>query len=289
MQALQKPDIFAHAIAQLEDSGQPCSSPRAFQEYLRECGQIKAARTAQHISVDSIEALSPELRAHECMVFRLGSPSGEQNTRFALAKVQEGWSDYFLLDQEIFPGDKGQEFLPPHPARKLEIFRLLKLTETSLVNLAVASGLLSSALGLQADENLSIPATGAGTYSFKIKPFRDAPCTWQHNKGQVQIDALVVGRRAGKDTLLVVEAKKSKAFSSLAKHKLVYPVVAISAKLPVDLLIVPVYLRFICVKNAIHFHIAECELLQPKDAVIGVSELIIKRTSHFVLPGWGNV
>lgn len=51
----------------------------------------------------------------------------------------------------------------------------------------------------------------------------------QHYKGQVEIDALFVGRRNRQETLFVIEAKTSNNFQSLAKHKLVYPVLALSS------------------------------------------------------------
>ena len=59
---------------------------------------------------------------------------------------------------------------------------------------------------------------------------------YRHNRGQVEIDSLFIGRRRGEDVLFLLEAKQSDR--SLAKHKLVYPALAVADKVPADIAIV---------------------------------------------------
>ncbi|MFC1708313.1 hypothetical protein ACFL59_16090, partial [Planctomycetota bacterium] len=82
------------------------------------------------------------------MVFRLGSPPGSRTTSFALARAVDGWGDYFLFDDELF-GDVDTKTFSPTSSDDLLAYQLLPvLTERSVVNLAVASGLLDEALRL---------------------------------------------------------------------------------------------------------------------------------------------
>src|SRR4051812_47743749 len=101
--------------------------------------------------------------------------------------------------------------------RHLFAFTLLpKFTETPLVNLAIASGLLSHALGLDDATLPSAPATGQGTYSVAFSPRAGMGLTWSHSKGQVDLDAEIIVKRRGEETLFVVEAKAGDEFDSLA-------------------------------------------------------------------------
>ena len=102
-----------------------------------------------------------DLHVQGCMVFRLGQPKGSRTTHFALAKVVNDWSDYFLIDQAVFEAVDSQVFLPSASVRSLFAFQLLPtLTETSLINLALASELLPKALGIAPSKEQIIPATG---------------------------------------------------------------------------------------------------------------------------------
>jgi hypothetical protein len=237
------------------DSGHaPAFGPRSFQGYLAEYG-LKAQNTWQHISVDNQRRLAPELRETRTMVFRLGSPEGEKHTH-----------------QEVFADAKPELFIPPVPMRQLFAFTLLpKFTETSLVNLAIASGLLSHALGLDDAALPSVPATGQGTYSFTFSPHAELDLSWSHSKGQVEIDAAIIAKRRGEETLFVIEAKAGDDFDSLAKHKLVYPALALRSGVPQYVPLVPVYIRVLRRTDGLHFYLAECELPAPAGGVTSLS------------------
>ena len=144
----------------------------------------------------------------------------------------------------MFADARPELFIPPVSMRQLFAFTLLpKFTETSLVNLAIASGLLSHALGLDDATLPSAPATGQGTYSFTFSPHAELGVTWLHSKGQVEIDAAIIAKRRGEETLFVVEAKVGDDFDSLAKHKLLYPALALRGGVPEYMPLVPVYIR----------------------------------------------
>ena len=81
-----------------------------------------------------------------------------------------------------------------------------------------------------------------------------------HNAGQVEIDCLFVAKRGGRDTVFVLEVK-SGAFSSLAKHKLVYPVLGILPKVPEDFEVISVYVRIQHDGTSLTYNVAECEPL----------------------------
>ncbi|WP_252371579.1 DUF6997 domain-containing protein [Pseudoalteromonas phenolica] len=114
-----------------------------------------------------------------------------------------------------------------------------------MVNLACASGLLKEALSLDDEASIIVPATGQSTFTFRFKPICDEDTILEHINGQVEIDAVFVGKRNGKENLFVIEAKHSEKFDSLAKHKLLYPCLSLLEKLPASMPIVPVYLRSI--------------------------------------------
>jgi hypothetical protein len=174
--------------------------------------------------------------------------------------------------------------------RQLFTFALLpKFTETSLVNLALASGLLSHALRIDDEELPSAPATGQGTYSFTFSPHADLNVTWAHTKGQVEIDAAITAKRCGEETLFVVEAKAGDDFDSLAKHKLLYPALALRSGVPEHMPLVPVYIRVLRRMDGLHFYFAECELSTAADGIASVAGLVPKTASHLVLMGFHRV
>jgi hypothetical protein len=93
------------------------------------------------------------------MVFRLGIEPGRRFTRFALAKCQQGWSDYFLINDEIFGAQEPETFIPQVSSRRLFGFEMLpNLTEQSLTNLAISSGLIGHVLGIDPGAMLDIAA-----------------------------------------------------------------------------------------------------------------------------------
>jgi hypothetical protein len=282
-------NFFRPALAVMETGHALAFGPRSFQGYLAENG-LSAQNTWQHISIDNLRRLAPELRDANTMVFRLGSPEGEKHTHFGLTRCVSGWADYFLLDQEVFAAAKPELFIPPVSMRQLFAFTLLpKFTETSLVNLAIASGLLSHALGLDDATLPSAPATGQGTYSFTFSPHAELGLTWLHSKGQVEIDAAIIAKRRGEETLFVVEAKAGDDLDSLAKHKLLYPVLALRGGVPEYMPLVPVYIRVLRREDGLHYYLAECELPTPPGGVVSLSALRPIAVRHFVLMGFNRV
>lgn len=278
--------VFAPALAVMRDQAERVFGPMSFQGYLAQNG-FGDSNTAKHISVQSVRGLAAELRDAATMVFRLGSPSGQKHTHFALAKCINGWDDYFLLDDQVFGGCQPELFVPVS-LRQLFAFSLLpKFTETSLVNLAIASGLLSHALALDDEVLPSAPATGQGTYSFAFLPHEVLKVEWQHAKGQVEIDAAFVAKRQGVETLFVIEAKSSDELDSLAKHKLAFPVQAMRMSVPNHMSVTPVYIRAVGRSDGIHFYIAECELSPMPGLGYCVSGLKATKARQFILLGFG--
>lgn len=138
--------IFDQAISELKRQGVPYSEPQSFQNYLNRYN-IKSQNTAACISIQKLENLKPELRRNGYMVFRLGCRANDPTTHFGLAKLRDtnDWSEYFLIDKLLFEGVEPEIFLPNVSARQLFAFNLLaNLTEKSLINLAISSGLLAS-------------------------------------------------------------------------------------------------------------------------------------------------
>ena len=275
----KKQRIFEPALSQLDDDG--VFGPIGFQDCLAEHGLPKKS-TAPLISVDSLERLSPELREAEAMVLRLGSPPGTSQTEFAIVQIPGKVKSFFLL-----PDDEPQSepFLPTATWRDLYAFQILgRLTESSLVNLSLASGLLSYALGLDDDRQAVVPATGQSTFTFDYQPHDDLPRTFTHHNGQVEIDALFFGRRKSVDCLFIVEAKMGPGVKSIAKHKLVYPILAVATQLPPGISIIPVYLHVTSEPNGYLFRVVECKIpnLHPNTPVL--SHLVPISRTHLMLP-----
>lgn len=278
--------MFDRAIKEMENTGKVIGKPRSFQEYAAETNSGNS-RTAQYISINSIKDLTSELKISGYMVFRLGSPKGSRNTEFALAKAVESWSDYFFIDKDIFAAHELEVFLPSASIRSLFAYQLLPtLTETSLVNLAMASGLLIEALGIEKDNNQIIPAAGQSSFTFHFQPTSHCSDVLTHNQGQLEIDALFVGKRNGKECLFVIEAKSGKEFDSLAKHKLLYPMLALRNNTPAYMEVVPVYLRTIRKEGYIEFNIAECSIPRNNGVFGALSELKTEKISRFSLHGY---
>jgi hypothetical protein len=261
--------------------------PCCFQAYRKEHG-LGRIDTASAISVDHLSRLSSALRDHDLMVFRLGSRPGTRGTWFALARAVNGYGDYFLFDDAAFSDGSAEVFTPTVPARQLAGYQYLPtLTETSSVNLAIASGLLNAALGLDPDVAPVAPATGASTFDFTVVPHSGLGVEWPHLKGQVEIDAVVTGKRAGRDVVFVIEAKQGDGYRDLAKHKLTYPVSAVASRVPPEVGIVPVYMKIRQVGPKLEFNICECEWPDPRNSVAGVDQLVATRSTTFVLLGYG--
>lgn len=277
-------EIFAPALAELDgENSRFVYGPESLLKYLSRIG--KSAKTAPSISVDSYEALPRYLKMQETMVFRLGVSEGGGNTQFALVRLKGHLRDLFLFDQEVFEDERGATFLPNVSMRRLFTFQLLPaFSEGALVNLALASGVLGQALRFSDMESPLPPATGHSTFSFIFAPHSAYDLTFNHNRGQVEIDALWVDRRDGRDCLFIVEAKAGIKERLLAKHKLVYPILALAPHLPKDMEIVPVYLKAFLADDGIHFQVLECEYPEPRSPKPAVDHLKPRTHHHLILP-----
>ncbi len=251
--------LFDTAIKELNESGASLSTPESFVEYLSRTNQKKTSSTPAAISVQSISDLRPELREAKAMIFRLGCPKGKKTTEFGLARVVNGWSDFFLIDDDIFAESEVRAFVPSVSYRDLYAFSLFpNFTETTLVNLALASGLMKEAFGLE--ETPSIPVTGRSNYSFDFYPRTQRDPSWTHHNGQVEIDGVFTGRREGRDRLFIVEAKNG-THDSLAKTKLLYPYLSLRPHIPSNMPISLIYLRANASDRLLTFDLAECHPL----------------------------
>ena len=174
---------------------------------------------------------------------------------FGLSRLIDGWTDYFFIDKDAFGGVDEQPFIPTSTYRDLYAFSLFpKFTETTMVNFAMASGLLSEALEL--DDSPSVPVTGQSTYSFEFYPRTKQDGEWRHEKGQVEIDGAFTARKNGKDSLFIVEAKSGN-MDSLAKTKLLYPYLSLRPNVPKNMPIYLVYLRASMQGDEIVYRVAQ--------------------------------
>lgn len=195
--------------------------------------------------------------------------------QFALRK-SESLEDYFLIDEEVFTDLGGQEIITEES--KLLPFRVLKyLTETSYVNLAISSGLITLALGVQ---EISPPATSQSTFTFRVKLHSQDDEIYIHNNGQVEIDSLFLANDNGIQKLYIVEAKSDDIHKSLSKHKLVYPVLSVANNVPQEIDIVPVYIKVNRSKDFIHFNILECSFPDPRNQTTAINELQPRKHSY---------
>ena len=275
--------MFEAAINEMIEANSETFGPISFHAYL-EANGIPAANPAPNISIDSLNKLKPELREAGVMVFRLGNHSGAQGTHFGLAKLENDWSDYFLMDDQLLDQSTPEIYLPNVTARHIFPFQLLpRLTETSLVNLAVGSGILHHALGLGNDDGRAVPATGQSTFTFNFFPRSGVEMPWEHINGQVEIDALIVGRRNEKETLFLIEAKTGRPNGSLAKHKLCYPLAALRDSVPSYLEIVPIYLKTWQEGSGRHFLVTECN--SDLGAPSTITELNPAKVYHGIIHG----
>jgi hypothetical protein len=261
--------------------------PLSFQGYLHE-NHLPLQKTAGCISVDALERLNLELRDAGVMVFRLGVPTAETHTHFALARYERDWSDYFIQDDSLEPV-RPELFIPTVSVRQLFAFQLLpRLTESSLVNLALASGLLHYALGVEDTQPQVVPATGQSTFSFTVRPISSSDRGWRHERGQVEIDSLFVAKRNRRECLFIIEAKSGRQTRTLSKHKLMYPLLALREHVPHYIDLVPVYLRVFSEAGSLHFLAVECRVESPLRTAPAIADLVVHSARHLVLPGYGS-
>ena len=84
--------------------------------------------------------------------------------------------------------------------------------------------------------------------------------------------------------MFIVESKAAGDLDSLAKHKLLYPLLAIRGKVPHYMPVVPVYLRVVQREDGYHFYFAECVLAESAgDDVPVLSDLRAVSKKHYVL------
>ncbi|KGN00091.1 hypothetical protein Z969_10160 [Clostridium novyi A str. 4570] len=275
--------IFKKAIENMELKNINFFGPISFNKYISE-NNLANVRTAQNISIDSYEKLQDDLKTRNIMVLRLGRSEDNSGTKFILVKVKN-IKDYFIFDEEIFD-KKGITYLPTRSIRELFAYQVFGfLSESSYVNLSVASGLMSRALNLDEYNVPLTPCSGKSTFSFEFYPHSQYKNNiLYHDNGQVEIDGVLVAERNGKTTVFILEAKSDKSHKSLAKHKLVYSVLSIAPNIPKDMEIVPVYIKVFKEVDGIHYHIVECELPDPRQTTIAIDELKVKKYSHLVLP-----
>lgn len=275
--------IFEYALEEMAAKKLMTYGPISFKKYIEDY-KLSSRQPAPNISIDSVSKLDVLLRQHAMMVFRLGSPKGEKYSYFALAKSIGGLSDYFIIDNEVFDPNTAEFFVPTATYRQLFPFALLpNFTETSVVNFCIASGLLSHALKIDRSELPSVPATGRGIYTFKVKPHCNINTEWDHIKGQVEIDAIITANRTGSPILFLIEAKAGTRLDSLGKHKLMYPFLSLFRKIPPYMQIIPVYLKAVMGQEEIHIYIAECETDQSKRQIPTIAGLTVRKATHYVM------
>ena len=230
--------MFEIKIKELD--GRQCSRPESFQAYLKRTGQKAKKKTPELISIDDRQNLDTSLKTAKFMVFRLGQSKEETGTSFSLAKCQTDWSDYFI-DDECFCRSEPKFFVPEVGFDKLFIFQLLpELSESALMNLAFGCGLMGTALNLDSQDSVPTPLSGSFSPTFQFRAFPGAEI-WTHRKGQVEIDGAILGKRHGNQVLFVIEAKNDRT-TTLAKHKLLYPVLGLLEAIPLTYRLS----RFIC-------------------------------------------
>lgn len=261
--------IFTQALATQPKTGFWLYGPEVFRSYCDRHGL--RADTASTISVDHIRTLSKDLREADTMILRLGTGHGNDDARgraaFALVRHEDrSLAPFFLVDEQIFKS-RPETFIPDRSMRTLFPFGLLpKLSETSLLTLAHASGLMAEALECDDNSIHMIPATGAGTYTFQFTVGSDQPNLLNHVAGQVEIDSVCIGVRNSRNHVIVTEAKRG-PFDSLAKHKLAYAVWAVRSNIPDDIPIIAVYLRVTDTDKGLDFNVAECAIDDGREAV----------------------
>ncbi|MEY7849564.1 hypothetical protein AB7C87_10265 [Natrarchaeobius sp. A-rgal3] len=270
--------VFGPAIRELSASERSTFGPTSFRDYVVRHDVDAGPRTPRYISVDSLEDLPPSLAEAGAMVLRVGSAPDGTGTAFVLVDSPGGAGEFFLRDESVFAGQPVERVEEPPESDRLSSYRVLPtLSETSLVNLGLASGVLADALELDTSGPLAPPATGRSTFTFEFRPHGDCSETVTHRHGQVEIDTLFVERRGGESTLFVLEAKTGPR-ASLAKHKLVYALLAVADSVPAEIELVPVYLRCRQADGVIAFDVAECALPDPRERIPGVNELESRRS-----------
>ena len=231
-------------------------------------------KTPQNLSIDHYQNFvntHPYFCENEMYLFRLGSGT------FSLVESKNILEDYFVQDS-IFPV-RGDRYDSSASQQDLFPFSIMpKLTENTLLSLGLATGVIQAGLGMDSEEPIPSPSEANGTYKFVIKNPHDE--TNFDHQGQVEIDTVVFGKMDGKYTLFVIEGKEGKPSTTLAKHKLAYPVMALASegKIPEYIDIVPVYVRAWHDKKngSIHYCIAKFSMnCNPRSSPVDLKEIKI--------------
>lgn len=234
-------------------------------------------KTPQNLSIDHYQNYvntHPELLENGMYLFRLGRGC------FSLVQSQDILGEYFVEDT-MFP-EKGDRYVSSASQQDLFSFSIMpKLTENTLLSLGLATGVIQAGLGMDSEEPIPSPSEANGTYKFEIVNPHDSE-NFAHD-GQVEIDTVVFGKMNGKYTLFVIEGKEGKPSSTLAKHKLAYPVMALASegRIPEYINIVPAYVRaWQDVKNnSIHFCVATFEMnCNPRNSAVDLAEVKLNPT-----------
>lgn len=258
------------ALRELKESNNGFYGPTSFIGYLRENDENPDNyRTAAQLSINKISQLSQALRDNDTMVLRLGRASDGPGTQFGLVHVPSQLDDFFVAEEPVDPGDRrvmdyssdGQDALTLSQSAQdmLKVYRMLpNFSESSLMDFALSTGILSRALNLDVEQIGTAPTTIASSYEFSFEPHPDRSAVFHHNNGQIEIDAIIMTRRNGERILLVIEAKEGSE-QTLAKHKLYYPALAAKNSLSAEVdHIVPVFLRAQSGTNGLLYSIYEC-------------------------------
>lgn len=270
--------IFAPALARLSPDQWGHYGPISFKEYLAQHDLPRETNTAQSISVQTYADLDPALRSAGAIVFRLGSPPGTRTTRFAVVQSPGRLGDFFL---DSPTGEEPIDFTPAGTYLDLLPYQVFeRLTENAMVRFAFASGLLAAALGLDQPYPKAAPATGASTFTFRFQAHSAYPVLFEHESGQVEIDAVFAGVRGGQETLFILESKVG-ASGSLAKTKLVYPVLALAPGVPSSIPIVPVYLGVTDEGEGVQYQVVECSLPDSRLSVVAIDQLCSVRQGTY--------
>ena len=153
------------------------------------------------------------------------------------------------------------------------------ITESTQINLGLLSGLFSHALGLRSGAIQAAVTSGKSTCRFELRLHSTLGIV-THERGQIEIDAMFIAERKGLTTLFLIEAKTKSR--SLAKHKLVYPILAVAPYVPKEIAIVPIYIRMHSASDGLHYQILECDFPDPRLGVRAIDDLKPKSNSHFV-------
>ena len=229
-------------------------------------------KTPQNLSIDHHQNFvntHPDLSREGMYLFRLGRGT------FSLVQAKNILEDYFV-DDNMFP-KSGERYVSSASQQDLFSFSIMpKLTENTLLSLGLATGIIQAGLGMDSEQPIPSPSEANGTYKFEVKNPHNSE-NFTHD-GQVEIDTVVFGKMNGKYTLFVIEGKEGKPSTTLAKHKLAYPVMALASegKIPEYVNIIPAYVRAWQdgKNNSIHYCIATFDMnCNPRNSAVDLSRI----------------